>query len=221
MNKYLVWDIPTRMFHWLLVIAVVMQWVTAEFTDDMELHSYVGYGLLGLLLFRVMWGFVGTRHARFLSFVKGPQSAIAYAKDKDAVTAGHNPFGGWMVIVMLVTLIMQGVSGLFITDDVLFNGPYYSSVSDELQSTMGWIHHNGFTVIQILVALHILAVLWYQFGKKQALVNAMFSGKKAVSEDQAISSSRLPLALIVIVITALAIGALVYFAPVVEDDFYF
>ena len=126
-----------------------------------------------------------------------------------------------MVIVMIITLLAQGISGLFITDDVLFNGPYYSSVSDELQSTMGWIHHNAFTVIQVLVALHIIAVLWYQFGKKQALITAMFSGRKAVSESDAISSSKLPLAIFVAVIAGLAIAALIYFAPVVEDDFYY
>ena len=94
-----------------------------------------------------------------------------YIKDKNAISAGHNPLGGWMVVMMLVTLIAQGVSGLFITDDILFTGPYYSSVSDDLQSTMGWIHHNAFTVIQVLVALHVLAVLWYQFGKRQAIIN--------------------------------------------------
>lgn len=227
MEKRLIWDIPTRLFHWLLVACIVAQYLTAEVFDAIVWHFRIGYFTLGLILFRLLWGFVGTTYARFAQFIAGPGKVLAYAKTvtkpNSPEHAGHNPMGGWMVIALLLLVALQGISGLFIGDDIINNGPYFDAVSESTRDTMNAIHHTAFNILLAAIALHIAAVVFYARFKKQLLVPAMLHGKKATSEP-GITSSRLFLALILVL---LVIGAMYYVieiappAPAVDADMYY
>ena len=226
MQNKLIWDLPTRLFHWLLVASVVAQYVTAEWLDNaVQWHFYIGYFTLGLLIFRIIWGFVGPAYARFGQFVKGPKAVIGYIgnlfnKNSPAV-AGHNPLGGWFVIVMLVLLSIQAVSGLFMTDDIFLDGPYRHVVSENTLDIMNKLHHLAFDILIWVIALHISAILFYAVYKKQKLVPPMVHGKKATN-DKAIASSRLWLALVVALVSAAAVYYIVEIAPPAAEieEFY-
>lgn len=227
MEKKLIWDMPTRLFHWLLVASIVAQYFTAEVLDNaIQWHFYIGYFTLGLILFRVIWGFVGTTYAKFSQFVHGPKATLNYAKtltNKNSTPhAGHNPMGAWMVLALLSLIALQAVSGLFISDDIFSDGPYFSAVSESTQSTMSFIHHNVFNVIIIAVALHIAAIVFYAVFKKQRLVPAMVHGKKATTAP-GISSSKLLVALVVALLVAGVVYYVVEVAPpeAAEEELYF
>ena len=227
MQKRLVWDIPTRLFHWLLVLSLCGQYVTAELMDNaMQWHFYLGYFTLGLIVFRIIWGFAGPQYARFSNFVRGPVPVIHYIKTlpnkHSTETAGHNPLGGWVVVLMLVLVAVQAVSGLFMTDDIFLDGPYRHTVSDSALSIMNTLHHNAFNILLAVIALHIAAIAFYAIYKKQSLTPPMIHGKKATNSP-GISSSRLLLAVIVIAIVAAIVYAGVEVLPPepVDDGFYY
>jgi cytochrome b len=225
-EKRLVWDLPLRLFHWLLVLSMTASWITAELGFDwMQVHMYLGYGTIGLVVFRVIWGFIGPRHARFANFLSGPSGIWRYAKGLAAgtmiQTAGHNPLGGISVIVMLVLVAFQTATGLFATDDIVWSGPYNPAVSGAVADRLTSLHHLNFNIILVAVALHIMAIAFYFLVKKQNLVAAMLHGKKLVPEHEAISKSEVVKALIVIVISAGLVYWLVSSAPVPPDDNYF
>ena len=227
MEKRLIWDIPTRLFHWLLVACIVAQYLTAEVLDAIDWHFKIGYFTLGLILFRLLWGFAGTTYARFSQFLAGPGKVLSYAKTmtnpNSPEHAGHNPMGGWMVIALLLLVALQGISGLFIGDDIINNGPYYDAVSDATRDTMNSIHHTAFNILLAAIALHISAVVFYARFKKQMLVPAMLHGKKPTNEA-GISSSRLLLALILVIIVIAAMYYAIEIAPpapAVDADMYY
>ncbi|HUX23673.1 MAG TPA: cytochrome b/b6 domain-containing protein, partial [Burkholderiales bacterium] len=123
MRKILVWDLPLRMFHWMLALLVAVSIVSAEIGGNaMQIHLRSGYTILTLVLFRILWGFFGGTHARFASFVRGPATAIAHLKalrsQKSGRHLGHNPAGGWSVMLMLFVLLIQAGTGLFSNDDI-------------------------------------------------------------------------------------------------------
>lgn len=227
MEKRLIWDLPTRLFHWLLVASLTIQYATAEWMDDaMEWHFYVGYFTIGLVLFRIIWGFIGPEHARFRHFLKGPGAIASYIRtlpDKHAAAhTGHNPLGGVFVVVMLLLIAVQAVSGLFMTDDVFLDGPYRHLVSSETQDLMNTLHHQVINALLLVIALHIAAIAFYAIYKKQSLTPPMIHGKKATNTP-GISSSRLFLAVIVIAIVAAIVYAGVEVLPPepVDDGFYY
>lgn len=225
MKKQLVWDLPVRLFHWLLVLCLAGQYITAELLDGyMDVHFYIGYFTLGLIIFRLIWGFVGPKHSRFSNFISSPAAAFHYLKlliqRKNPKYTGHNPLGGWIVPVVLLLVGLQAVSGLFVDDDVLYQGPYYSAVDAELQGTFQWLHHNIFDVIIGVIVLHLLAIAWYQLVLKYPLIGAMLHGKKAARTG--IPGSKIFLALVIVVLIAAFIYWLVVLnIPVVEEEFYF
>lgn len=220
-----VWDIPTRVFHWLIVILFAFQWISIEVMDDwMDYHELGGYALLTLLLFRIVWGFVGSNHARFRQILHSSATIINYSKsifDRSAPAhAGHNPLGGLSVLLLLFLLLVQAISGLFMTDDILFYGPYFNSVSEETQKLFSRLHHLSFDVLVWLVSLHIAAVLFYVFFKKQPLIAAMFHGRKPVADNTRISRQNLIRAIVVLAICCGVVYGLVeYFAPETIDYF--
>lgn len=220
-----VWDIPTRLFHWGLVAVFIFQFVTGDILDDaMQLHFYGGYVALGLILFRIIWGFVGSYHARFSSFLYSPAVAIRYMKGTaDTQTyLGHNPLGGYSVMAILAVMMTQAVSGLFMTDDIFFNGPYYGALGSAVDDVMSFLHHNAFLVMWFLIALHIAAITYYTFKKKQALVPAMFHGKKPATTDQSMAVKTPWIAFIVSVLVTAAIVYMVVsvLAPEPELSFF-
>ncbi len=175
-----IWDLPTRLFHWCLAASVVGAYVSAKLGGlYMDWHVRFGLTTLGLVIFRVIWGFVGPRHARFRSFVKGPGETGAYLRGLAAGTArsaGHNPLGALSVLAMLVDLGIQAVLGLFATDDIMVQGPLYGTVSAATSSFLTSLHEANRWVIITLVVLHLLAVAWHTLARKEPLVRAMVAG---------------------------------------------
>ncbi|MDU0353066.1 cytochrome b/b6 domain-containing protein [Paraglaciecola aquimarina] len=227
MQKRLVWDLPVRLFHWILAISLVVQWFTAEVIENaMDFHFYLGYFILGLIIFRLIWGFIGTKYAKFSSFIAGPKAMLAYLRAlmnrEDTSTIGHNPVGGLMLPLVLTLVGIQAVTGLFTSDDIVHSGPYYDSVSSSVQKTLQWLHHQTFSFLWIFVAIHIVAILWYKFALKHDLIRPMFNGKKVVTEQQAIANSQLLKAVILMVVVAVFVYWLVEInPPIPEDDFYY
>ena len=173
MQKTLIWDLPTRLFHWLLVVSLLAQYATAEWLDNaIQWHFYIGYFTLFLVVFRIMWGVAGTQYAKFSSFVTGPGRVINYLKtlfDRDsAPSVGHNPLGGWFVIVMLVLVAIQAISGLFMTDDIFLDGPYRQLAGDETLELMNTLHHLAFDLLLYVIALHIGAIMFQRLQKAKA-----------------------------------------------------
>ncbi|BDX06037.1 cytochrome b/b6 domain-containing protein [Planctobacterium marinum] len=218
----LVWDLPVRLFHWLLVLAIAAQWYTGEQGDTwLEWHFYIGYFTLGLILFRVVWGFCGTRYALFSEFLVSPGKALKSLKDKSSQFIGHTPLGGYMTVLLLVVIFLQAMSGLFTSDEIFTDGPWRSVISGDYQELADWAHGNLFTVIQVAVALHIAAAFYYLIIKKQNLIRAMIDGKKSISKDKTITSSKLWLALLLLLLVTGVVLSLIYFAPEVQMDDYF
>jgi cytochrome b len=227
MQKQLIWDIPTRLFHWILVICILAQYATAKWLDSAtQWHFYIGYFTLGLLCFRIIWGVVGPTYARFSQFVKGPSAVAHYLSTlfkRDSVpVAGHNPLGGWFVIVMLSLLLIQGISGLFMTDDIFLDGPYRAAVGDDVLSLMNTLHHLAFDILLYVIALHIGAIIFYSVYKKQKLVPPMLHGKKH-STSAGITHSYLLRAIVVALISAIIVYlAIEVFAPAPDmSDMYY
>ena len=214
----LVWDLPTRLFHWLLVATIVSLYFTAQPGDPtwMPWHMRLGYFALGLVLFRIIWGFIGPRHARFVNFLRGPGPILRYMRG-GIKAVGHNPMGGWMVVLMLLLVGVQASVGLFISDDIAFTGPYNGAVSSGLAATLGTIHHKNFYYgILAAVALHLCAITVYTVFFKEKLVPAMVHGHKDaehVPAAEAISSHELLKALVVIAVVAGGIWYLLHAAP--------
>jgi cytochrome b len=191
----LVWDLPTRLFHWILVALVVAQWWTARNFSTMEYHLWGGYALLVLVLFRVIWGFAGSDTARFSDFVRGPGAVLAYVKTllRGATPRhlGHNPLGGWSILAMLALLLVQAGTGLFASDDIFYEGPLYSWVSRETSAWLTTIHKLNFDLLLILIAIHLAAVLFYLLVKRENLIHPMLSGRKRLPADWAVPAPRM------------------------------
>ena len=171
-----IWDLPTRLFHWLLVAAFATAWLSAEL-GYMEVHRWNGYTILTLLGFRLLWGLFGSRHARFRDFLFPPATVLRYLRGAPVDYAGHNPAGGWSVLAMLLLLTIQGVTGLFATDEVLFEGPYYPAVSEATAAWLTTWHKFNFNLILALVALHLAAIAYHRWIKGDNLVIAMLTGR--------------------------------------------
>jgi cytochrome b len=177
------WDIPTRVFHWLIVCLVPLAWWSAE-QERYDLHQWTGYSVLVLVVSRIVWGFLGSRHARFADFLVGPAAVWAYLRRQGAASAGHNPLGGWSVLSMLSLLLLQAGSGLFNSDDVLFSGPLYYAASTGFRDAMGVVHEVSFNALLALICLHILAVLYHQLRLRENLLQAMLRGSASGREGQ-------------------------------------
>ncbi|TGD74715.1 hydrogenase [Mangrovimicrobium sediminis] len=174
-QNHVVWDIPTRIFHWSVVVCVALAWWSGE-EGNFEVHEWAGYTLVVLVLTRIVWGFVGSRHSRFGDFLAGPRHVLAYLRGAGSSTPGHNPLGGWSVMALLSLLLIQGVSGLFNSDDILFDGPLHY-LGGDFSDTMGEIHEIAFNLLLAFVALHIAAIAYYQVFRRDQLVRVMLLGK--------------------------------------------
>jgi cytochrome b len=179
-----VWDVPVRFVHWLIVVLLAVSWWTAE-TGRMEWHQYSGFTMLALLVFRVYWGFFGSSTARFASFVRGPRVIATYVKGRWATMPGHNPLGALSVVALLALLLAQVALGLFAVDvDGIESGPLSIYVSFDAGRMAAKWHHTVFDILLWLVALHVVAVFYYMFIKKENLVGAMVSGKRTYPEGE-------------------------------------
>ncbi len=214
-----VWDIGVRLFHWGLVALVIAAVVTVKIGGNaIPYHSYCGYGILTLVLFRIMWGFAGGTNARFFSFITGPGKVIAYFKTmlkrdhgaEPGSTHGHNPMGALSVLAMLAALLFQAVSGLFVNDDILFEGPLYAWVGKDLSDKItGW-HKFNEKIIILLVVTHVAAILFYLFYKKDNLISPMVTGVKKMTGKAPVLRPGSPvLAAVLLAASAVAVYVLV------------
>lgn len=179
-----VWDVPTRLFHWTLVLLVCFSWLTVELFW-MQLHYLSGEAILALLLFRIAWGFAGSDTARFCRFLKGPRAAIEHLmhirRREPDTELGHNAAGGWMVLLLLALLLLQVGTGLFSSDDeAAVEGPLRHLVGGGTGALLTDIHELAFSALQLAVASHVAAVLVYLLLKGQNLVGPMIRGTKQI-----------------------------------------
>ena len=196
LKKVRVWDLPTRIFHWLLVVGVVGMGVSGTVGGNaMVWHIRFGYAVLALLLFRMIWGVVGGRWSRFGAFIYSPRSVIDYLKGKGHVghSVGHSPIGAGSVFTMLAILLAQVASGLISDDEIAFAGPLTRFVSNATVALATNYHANiGKWILLALVILHIAAIVFYLL-RKHNLVGAMLHGDKELvhpappSRDDAVS----------------------------------
>ena len=154
----LVWDLPTRLFHWLLAALVITSFVTGKIGGLwMQYHMWSGYAILELIGFRLAWGVVGGRHARFSAFLRGPGAVLRYVltmhRRDTPEPLGHNPLGGWSVMAMLITLLIQALTGLFANDDIFIEGPLFSWVNKAASDWLTHVHRLNQKIILLLVAV--------------------------------------------------------------------
>lgn len=188
------WDGPVRIVHWLLVVLVAFSWWSSE--DHLNWHRWSGYAIIGLVLFRIYWGFAGGGAARFASFVRGPRAIAAYAatlgRRDTSTTPGHNPLGALSVLAILAVLLVQVGTGLFAVDvDAFEGGPFSDRVSFDLGRQIAEWHELSFRVLQALVGLHIAAVLFYLVWKRSNLIRPMITGRRTLPADPGLAGAPL------------------------------
>jgi cytochrome b len=211
-----IWDLPTRLFHWTLVLLIALQYATGEFNVlDMRWHFWFGYATLALVLFRVLWGFFGSQTSRFSNFVKGPSASLAYvrsliyASDKNSV--GHNPIGAWSVLALLTCLLIQAISGLFASDEVGSDGPFVEQVSSVTVKFMTRTHNWAQNGLLVLIALHVAAVLLYLLLRRDNLIVPMISGRKQIAHDVPLRFASNTRAMILLAACAIGVALLAWF----------
>lgn len=217
-TRVLVWDLPTRLFHWLLVLLLLTSYLTVEVfsTADLRWHKLAGYAVLTLLLFRLCWGFAGGRHSRFAAFLRGPWAVLRYAatlgRRDTPPHAGHNPLGALSVVALLLSLAVQAITGLFSDNEILAEGPLAPLVDSATRQWFMTLHYANFNVLLALVILHLAAIVFYAVWKRQDLVAPMVTGQARRLPPAAAGSSPplwralLLLALSVAVVTLVVAG---------------
>ncbi|MEM7670494.1 MAG: cytochrome b/b6 domain-containing protein [Pseudomonadota bacterium] len=172
-----VWDLPTRLFKWSLVICVTGALLTVN-AGDMDMHAIFGFCAMSLVLFRIVWGIVGPETARFSRFVRPPAELLSYLQGRGWAGVGHNPLGGLSVLGMLGLVLLQASLGIFANDDILFDGPWAGVVGKEASDWLtGW-HHRLSNGLWALIALHVAAVIWHS-ATGDDLIGPMLTGRRS------------------------------------------
>ena len=188
-ERVAVWDLPVRVVHWTLVALLVGLVTTGLIGNEwLEWHMRLGKALIAVVLFRVLWGFAGSRNARFRTFVRGPRAAASYVRSRferrPEIHVTHNPLGGWMVMALIGLVGLQALSGLFAADEdrLVIEGPFVKFVASATVDFAAKWHHRIFDAIQIFAVLHIAANLFYTFVKKDPLIQGMARGWKPAAD---------------------------------------
>jgi cytochrome b len=214
-RKVRVWDVATRLFHWLVVGLVAAAYVTWRL-NWMEWHAWAGEALLTLVLFRLLWGFFGSETTRFFRFLASPRVTarhLAHVLDREPDRqAGHNPAGGWMVLLLLGLLLGETLTGLYVTNDVANEGPLTETVPAPIANTITALHLIFWDALLAAVALHVLAILVYAVAKRHDLLLPMITGWKTLPESvprpRMAGTAR---AIFLLICSALAVAGLVKF----------
>lgn len=185
LKKVAVWDMPLRIFHWTLALAVLGLIVTGTQGGELLLrHAQFGYLVLGLLAFRVIWGLGGPRHARFSQFVRGPRALFGYLRlqrEEKLRWIGHSPPGGYAILAMLLLLLAQAGTGLIADDEIAFSGPLAAAVPASWSATATWYHKTiGKPAILGMIGLHLSAVFYYVIVLRIPLISAMLTGEREI-----------------------------------------
>ena len=212
-----IWDWPVRFVHWTIALLVAVLLATGKAGGDwLVWHMRAGEAVLALVLFRIVWGFVGSHHARFASFVRGPRAVLAYARSLSrsphAPYTGHNPLGGWMIVLLLVALLVQAGLGLFTNDDVLNEGPLVRYISKALSDQLASLHRRNAWIVVALASAHIVAVFGYLVAFRVNLIKPMFTGRKelpAAQQQEAAGATASGMAIALLLACALAVWLLV------------
>lgn len=188
MNRILVWDLPERLFHWLLALLVMVSLVSVKIGGNaMQYHLLSGYTVLTLVLFRIVWGFTGGIHARFSSFVRGPAAVIAYLhgliRSRTGQQHSHNPASAWAVLLVLTMLLVQAGTGLFANDDIAAEGPLAKLISKALSDRITGFHHLNAKLLYALFALHVSAMAFHYFYNRENLLKPIVTGYKEVAAN--------------------------------------
>jgi cytochrome b len=218
-QRYPLWDIPVRLIHWLIAALLPASWWTAE-EGYLEVHQYLGLTILVLVLTRICWGFIGSPQSRFRDFLRGPGRVLAYLRGEPATTPGHNPAGGWMVMLLWLALVLQALTGTVSADDILFTGPFHHVFDSSVSDSLAEIHEVLFNVIVALVVLHVAAVAYYERGRGQELLRPMITGR---ASDRSGTGPSQPLykAVIVALLLAGMLWALIQLAPEPPSSNYY
>ncbi|MEY4160415.1 MAG: hypothetical protein RLZZ136_1036 [Pseudomonadota bacterium] len=184
LRRIRLWDLPVRLVHWSFAALLPALWWTAE-SGKIDLHKTLGLTMLGLVFFRILWGFYGSSTARFANFVKGPETVLGYVRslreNKKLTVIGHNPLGGWSVVLLLGLLGFQATIGLFtIDEDGLESGPLNYLVSFDTSDLLREAHGLVFNVILATLTVHLAAIAYYSVIKKDRLVPPMISGSRDI-----------------------------------------
>lgn len=216
MKKIQVWDLPIRLFHWALVVMIVVCIYTID-VENITAHQYAGVFVLILLLFRIIWGLIGSSTARFWDFIKGPVTVFNYLRYGVSKTEGHNPMGAYMVLFMLLVLLVQTITGLFLTDNTYLHqdSPLYKLISSDTRKYFKLIHQYNLYVIYTMIGLHIAAILGYLLFKGQNLVKTMVVGSRQEREwhspmAKEMMGNRPWLALIIIIALGVIVPYMLY-----------
>ena len=209
-----VWDLPTRVFHWLLVACLAGSLASGYIGGAaIDWHARFGYGVLALVLFRLVWGFVGGHWSRFANFVRSPRTVAAYLRGQAHPDhlVGHNPLGAGSVLAILLVLLAQVATGLVNDDEISFQGPLYGFVSSRVAGAAHDFHEDwGQWLIIGLVVLHVLAIAWYTLGKRQQLVGPMVRGDKELAAPAASSRDDAATRVLAAVVFALCAGLVLW-----------
>ena len=180
-----IWDLPIRLFHWLLVLCIIGSLVSVNLGGNaIQWHAYFGYTILTLLIFRIIWGFVGSTHARFISFFPTKKAILDYLKGNSPRVLGHNPVGALSVFALLFVLCVQVATGLFVDDEIAFQGPFAKYVSNATASFLSQIHEGNQVVIYTLISIHIAAIWFYKKFKGEDLIKPMINGDKEIDPSE-------------------------------------
>jgi cytochrome b len=214
MLTLLIWDLPTRLFHWLLAACVAGLVITGNVGGDaMVWHFRLGYAVLSLLLFRFVWGFVGGHWSRWSQLPLSPAQVMAYWRGRASSdkTAGHNPMGSWSVLALLWMLAIQVATGLISDDEIAYSGPLTSFVAGGwVNVATSWHKHWGKLLLILLVVTHLAAIAWYTWRKQKPLVPAMWHGHKVLSEPVPASRDSFSSRLLAFAVFALSIGLVLW-----------
>ncbi|MBU3724034.1 MAG: cytochrome b [Burkholderiaceae bacterium] len=191
LQKIRVWDLPTRLFHWLLAISIVAAFISVKIGGNaMVWHGRFGDAALALILFRLAWGVVGPHYARFAQFVKGPSAILQELRGDAPRSPGHNPLGALSVLAMLLLIGLQAGLGLFSSDDIAFDGPLAKHVSSATVEFATRWHHRFEWLLIGLIILHIAAVIWHQRVKGHDLVRPMITGDQWAAFSASLQAAR-------------------------------
>lgn len=206
MKRIKLWDLPTRIFHWSLFALVAAAIISGQVGGNaIELHGKLGLAIVGLVVFRIVWGFAGSTYARFSQFFPTPSTIAAYLRGEWR-GLGHNPVGALSAFALLALVLAQAVGGLFANDDIAFRGPLFSLVGKELSDRISGLHHLASNLLIAFVVLHIAAILFYKHVKKNNLILPMITGWKDVADGQG-ESARGGGAVAFVVALVIALGA--------------
>ena len=183
-NRIRLWDLPTRLFHWSLVLCIVASFISGQLGGNMIVwHGRIGLFIVGLITFRLVWGFIGSTYARFAQFFPSPAKLKAYLRGEWR-GVGHNPLGAFSVFGLIGLIGLQVATGLCSNDDIAFVGPLYDLIDKSLSNSLSAIHELVSNVLIALVVMHIGAVIFHGRVKKDDLVKPMLTGHKEVSEGE-------------------------------------